>query len=205
MNGGSHDKPCWRAWGDAGIESNARAVRDLLAFLVANGVACAARARIASAAAELLENVARHAYLDAPGPFWLEAVLVGTRLRLEIGDDGLGFSPATATVRGRSAETSGLARVRALSESMRVSSSLDGGALVELEFALSTSIFADERGVDLSDHDYLDPALSRRVLSALQDGSLEPQFQLSPALAVCVGRLLSAPAPKPNPFAELWT
>ncbi|HUR28974.1 MAG TPA: ATP-binding protein [Planctomycetota bacterium] len=202
MNG---DKLCWRAWGDACVEANARALRDLLAFLLSNGVACATRARIASAAAELLENVARHAYPDAPGPFRLEAIVLGSRLRLEVADDGLGLDPACASEAGANTLSSGLARARALAETMRISTTPSGGACVELEFALSSSVFADERGVDLSDHDYLDPALSRRVLSALRDGSLEPQFQLSPALAVCVGRLLSARAEERNPLAELWS
>jgi anti-sigma regulatory factor (Ser/Thr protein kinase) len=205
VNGGNNEQRCWRAWGDASVESRAQAVRDLLAFLLSNGIACAARARIASAAAEILENVSRHAYPDAAGPFRLEAVLDDARLRLEITDDGLGFDPAGAPYPTDDTLDSGLARARALAESLRITTWPADGTRVELEFALSSSVFADERGVDLSDHDHLDPALSRRVLAALRDGELEPQFQLSPALAVCVGRMLSASARKPNPLAELWS
>jgi anti-sigma regulatory factor (Ser/Thr protein kinase) len=196
----------WSLRDRAGVESNARAVRELLAFLVANGFACATRARIATATAELLENVSRHAYPDSEGSFRIEASLRGRSLRIEVSDDGVGFDPARAAdAAAVDPLRSGLARARALSEGLQATRSPAGGSQLTLEFTASSVMFADERGVDLSDLDYIDPALSRRVLSALRDGSIEPPFQFSPALAVCVGRLLSAPAPANDPLAELWS
>ncbi|HTF87801.1 MAG TPA: ATP-binding protein [Planctomycetota bacterium] len=191
---------------EAGIEASARAVRELLAFLVSNGFACATRARIAGATAELLENVARHAYPDSDGPFRLEATLKGRRLIVEVADDGIGFDTRPFTESPKpNPLPSGLARARALAEDINIESRRDRGSSIALEFTASSVMFADERGLDLSDLDYIDPTMTRRVLSALRDGSLEPQFHFSPALAVCVGRLLSAPQPSADPLPELWS
>ena len=196
----------WSLCDNAGIESNARAVRQLLAFLVANGFACATRARIAGATAELLENITRHAYPDAEGPFRIEVTLQGGKLRIEVDDDGVGFDPARVSKDSlQNPLLCGLARARSLAENLTLTSSPDHGSRIALEFVASSVMFADERGVDLSDLDYIDPALTRRVLLALRDGSIEPPFHFSPALAVCVGRLLSAPRPDASPLAELWS
>ncbi len=206
MNAEAHKQGRWSSCDNASVESNARAVRELLAFLVASGFACATRARIAGATAELLENVARHAYPDLDGAFHLEATLQGRRLRVEVADDGVGFDPARVASAALAALLPcGLTRARSLAEDMHVTSQPGRGSRIALEFAASSVMFADERGVDLSDLDYIDPALTRRVLSSLRDGSIEPQFHFSPALAVCVGRLLSAPRDAASPLAELWS
>jgi len=196
----------WRFGDDACAEANEGALRRFLAFLVEAGIGCSSRARIAGATAELLENVARHAPAGRRVMFCLEATLERGRLRVEVSDNGVGFDPAIATVCiGAGTLRSGLARARALAENLRISSRPGHGASVELQFSLGSPMFADERGVDLSDHDYMDPALSRRVLTALQDGAHEPPFHLPPALAVCVGRLLSARSPASDPLVELWS
>jgi len=193
----------WTAEGPAEIESTARAVRGLLAFLVVQGFTPATRARIGGALAELLENVVRHAYPDADGPFRVDAELAGRRLRVEVADDGVGFD---AMRFGRLARLgpagSGLARARALAEGLSLASRPGFGSAVTLEFAASSAIFGDERGIDLSELDYLEPALARRVLEQVRDtGSGEP-FHLSPALAVCVGRFLSTPRPASSSLAN---
>lgn len=178
----------------AEIETNARAVRELLAFLITHGFAPATRARIAGATAEVLENVARHAYAAGGGLFRLQAHLIGRVLRVEICDDGVGFDAVRVAVGALNEPLrSGLARARSLSEELNFWSRPGQGSRVVLEFCASSVVFADERGVDLSDLDYFEPALARRVLGSLRDGGIEPHFHFSPALAVCVGRLLSAP------------
>jgi anti-sigma regulatory factor (Ser/Thr protein kinase) len=184
----------WTAEGPAEIESTARAVRGLLAFLVVQGFAPATRARIGGAVAELLENVVRHAYPDGDGPYRLRAELAGRRLSVEVADDGAGFDATRFGGQARlEPACSGFARARALAEHLGIASRTGFGSSVTLEFAASSAIFGDERGIDLSELDYLEPALARRVLEQVREtGSGEP-FHLSPALAVCVGRLLSAP------------
>jgi anti-sigma regulatory factor (Ser/Thr protein kinase) len=177
----------------AELECNRRAVNELLAFLLLHGFSASTRARIAGATAELLENVARHAYPEEPGRFRLEARLAGRLLRIEVFDDGIGFDPVRVAASVLEPQRSGLARARSLAEEMNFWSHPGQGTRVVLEFLSSSLVFADDRGVDLSDLDYLDPALARRVLLSLRDGEIEPQFHFSPALAVCVGRLLSAP------------
>ena len=189
--------------GIAEIEANARALRELLAFLVIHGFASAVRARIAGATAEVLENIVRHAYPDAEGCFRLEATLLGRHLRVEITDDGIGCElnrpgPTECTT----STLPGLARARALAESFKLSNRPEGGMRAILEFSSSSFLFAEEHGVDLSDLDYLDPMTARRLLESLGDDSA-PQFQLSPALAVCVGRLLSAAHQVTSPLAAL--
>ena len=178
----------------AELECNRRVLTELLAFLVLHGFSSSTRARIAGATAELLENVARHAYPEEPGRFRLEARMAGRLLRIEVLDDGVGFDPVrvAAGVLGEP-QRSGLARARSLAEEMNFWSHPGQGTRVVLEFLSSSLVFADDRGVDLSDLDYLDPVLARRVLLSLRDDGVEPQFHFSPALAVCVGRLLSAP------------
>ncbi len=189
--------------GIADIESNARALRELLAFLVIQGFATAARARIAGATAEILENIARHAYPHDEGCFRLEAKLQSGRLRVEITDDGIGCDVTRPSLTSSSASAvSGLARACALAESFKLSNRPEGGMRASLEFSSTSFLFADERGVDLSDLDYLEPLTARRILESLRDDSA-PQFQLSPALAVCVGRLLSAAHQVGSPLAAL--
>lgn len=187
----------------AEIEANARAVRELLAFLILHGFAAAARARIAGATAEVLENVARHAYPDADGSFRLEATLLGRQLRVEITDDGIGCELNSPGQTGcATSAVSGLVRASALAENFKLSNRPEGGMRAVLEFNRASFLFADERGVDLSDLDYLEPLTARRLLASLGDDAA-PQFQLSPAIAVCVGRILSAAHPAKSPLAAL--
>jgi anti-sigma regulatory factor (Ser/Thr protein kinase) len=194
----------WSREDEAEVDACARAVRGLLAFLVVEGFAPAARARIAGAVAELLENVTRHAYPDADGRFRIQAELAGRRLTVEVADDGAGFDAARfGNPALRDPASSGLARARSLAESIGVASRPGSGSAVTLGFVAASAIFGDERGVDLSELDYLEPALARRVLSRVRDAEGAPQFHLSPALAVCVGRFLSTPRSASSTLANL--
>ncbi len=190
----------------ADLENHGNALRELLGYLITRGFAGASRARIASATAEVLENVTRHAYLDGDGSFRLEATLRGRQLTVEISDDGVGFDAQSIDVALAHANgDSGLCRARALAEDLKTFNRPEGGARVVLDFRATSLLFADERGIDLSELDYLDPATSRRVLASLRDAGADVGFHLSPALAVCVGRLLSASRPIERPVAELWS
>lgn len=187
----------WCAEGPADLEGAAQAVRGLLALLLVQGFAPAARARVGTAVAEVLENVVRHAYPDPfrdEGTFRLEARVEGPRLWVEISDEGVGFDATRFGERSKlDPARSGLARARALAEGLGVASRPDRGSTVMLEFTASSAVFGDERGIDLSENDFLEPALARRLLEQVREGPDGRGFQLSPALAVCVGRLLSAP------------
>lgn len=192
--------------GTAELDVNARSVRRLLAYLVEQGFSAATRARIAGATAEVLENVVRHAYPDSDGGFELSARLRGRRLTVQIQDRGVGFDVRRVAVGLRNEPLrSGLARARALSEELRFESTPGAGTRVVLEFTATQILFNEDRGIDLSELDYLDPATARRVLLSLRGGGVEPQFHLSPALAVCIGRMLSSPRTADDSMTALWS
>jgi hypothetical protein len=99
----------------------------------------------------------------------------------------------------------GLARARALSEELEVESRPEGGTRVQLVFRTSRVAFEDESGIDLSELDFIGPDLARRILQSLRDDTPQDLFQLSPALAVVVGRLLVGPDPRPRIEQALWS
>ncbi|MEM7519283.1 MAG: ATP-binding protein, partial [Planctomycetota bacterium] len=145
----------------------------------------AGRARIASAVSEILDNARRHAYEQESGRVLVTAFAdAGKRVSIVVQDFGRGF----ALEEDRNAF--GLARASALAESLRVDSSLGSGTRVELEFDVWPVRFEGDDVIDLSELDWLPPALTQKVLSRLETG--ESPFRLSPALAVTVGRLLAA-------------
>ena len=182
----------------ATVEGVELAALELLAFLVRQGIGPTTRSRVASACAEVLDNAQRHAYVHDGGKIEVEASIDGRELAVRIADDGFGFEAArVASESLRTPQTSGLARVAALAEDLRVDSAPGRGARVSLRFACTLVRFDGDELVDLSELDFLTPELARRVLRALGEREGEPRFQLSPALAVTVGRLLSARAPEP--------
>jgi CheY-like chemotaxis protein len=161
------------------------AARELAAHALRCGISPAARARIAGAAGEAIDNARRHGYAAARGRIRVEAQLEAGELH--------------DTLRH------GLARARALAEELEIESRPGGGTRVLLLFRASRVAFEDEGGIDLSELDFLGPELSRRILSSLREGKGEHSFHLSPALAVVVGRLLAGPDPRAGIEQALWS
>lgn len=178
------------------------ALRELAAFLVARAVCPTTRTRALSACAEVLDNVLRHAYpLGVDGRAALRARLEQRDLRVSIADRGAGFdAPAVAH-----AAQGGLARARALAEELRVDSRTGAGTRVELDFVAWRVDFDEDDTIDLSELDWLPPALARRVLESLTGAGSEPLYNLSPALAVTVGRLLTGATPRQRAERALWS
>ena len=182
------------------------AARELAAFALQCGISPAARARIASAASEIVDNARRHGYCSGRGKIRVEAHLDGRDFIVRVGDEGIGFDAAALDARDlHDTLRHGLARARALAEELEVESRPEGGTRVLLVFRASRVAFEEENGVDLSELDFLGPELSRRILQSLRDGKDHDLFHLSPALAVVVGRLLAGPDPRASIAQALWS
>jgi anti-sigma regulatory factor (Ser/Thr protein kinase) len=174
-------------------------LRELAAFLVGRAVCPSTRTRALSACAEVLDNVVHHAFAKAgSGRGTLEAELDTRELKVTIHDAGVGFDATTLTLDGRTvpARNSGLGRAAALCEDLRVESAASRGTRVSLTFTAYRVEFDEDDTIDLSELDWLSPGLARRVLASIMGDSQEPLYNLSPALAVTVGRLLTGAAPR---------
>jgi CheY-like chemotaxis protein len=188
------------------VETTERCVRELTAFALRCGIGPSTRARVASAAAEILENAMRHAYASGSGPASLEAELGERELVVRIADEGAGFRPSEVLAGPRRDPLeSGLARASALAEDLRVDSAPGSGTRVELRFAAVRVSFDEGDVVDLSELDWFSPGMARRVLESLDRSRPETLFNLSPALAVSVGRLLTAPTQAESAQKALWS
>jgi len=171
------------------------AVRDLAAHALRLGLSRGLRVRIATAASELLHNVAQHAYpADADhgglGPVTLFARLASDplgidRLSIEVVDHGAGATSIDAS--GDAPQ--GLDFVRALAERVDITTAPGEGFCVRAEFALATQYF-DETPAGLDELDHLDPITLRELHRAATSG--EDLARLAPALAPTLGRLQTA-------------
>ena len=190
---------------DAHPRSIPGALRDLLAFALRGGLGPTVRARIGSAAAEVLENAWEHGYARLGGPVHVSASFEDREFVVEIEDEGVGCDGQwTAAHALESPRDSGIARAGALAEDMRIESRPGVGARVRLAFASYRVDFDDPAGgLDLSEWDYLAPEFARRLDIELAAGA--GSLQLSPALAVVVGRLLSGPPPLVRAMRALWS
>lgn len=178
------------------------ALRELAAYLVTRGICPTTRTRALSACAEVLDNVLRHAYpRELDGGATLGARLDERELFVSIRDRGVGFDAQAQAGAARG----GLARARALSEDLRVDSRPGDGTQVELAFTAWRVDFDEDDCIDLSELDWLPPALARRVLESLTGSGSEPLYNLSPALAVTVGRLLTGATPRQRAERALWS
>jgi hypothetical protein len=65
--------------------------------------------------------------------------------------------------------------------------------------------FDEGRALDLCDEDFLMPDVARRVLHALRRPETAHVHELSPALAVVVGRLLAGPESRSLAERALWS
>lgn len=172
-----------------------RAALDVSAHALRCHVGPASRARIATACAEVLDNVVHHAYPVDPGPVDVAVHVDERRFVVEVVDEGIGFEPLDVGLdRLERSLDGGLARAMALSEALRVDTRPGAGARVRLVFEVARTHFDEAEGrLDLSDLDFLPPETARRIVETLDtcaDGDL---FHLSPAIAVTVGRLLVGP------------
>jgi len=177
-----------------------RIARDVAAHVLAAGVGPACRARIASACCEIVDNARRHGYAHGRGRIHVTLDAGDGRIIVRIRDDGLGFEPSIVEDRcfanGRSsAEKSGLARATSLTEDMIVVTAPGKGTEVTLRFDARRADLGDEGTIDLTERDWFTPDLARRVLHTVKKYDTADLFQLSPALAVVVGRLLAGPDP----------
>ena len=158
------------------------------------------------AAVEALDNAVRHAYPVAPGPIQIEAECDGNEVLVRIRDRGLGFDVSGLTSGAlRDPARSGLARATALSEALKIETAPGSGTALELRFSAYRTSFDEHGAIDLSELDWLTPGMSRRVLEILRDEGSEGTFNLSPAMAVTVGRLLTGAHAAPSAQEALWS
>ena len=127
-------------------------------------------------------------------------------LVVTVADDGIGFDTELLDddLLARPLY-SGLARATVLSDGLAIESKLGGGTTVVLRFASASAAFGGDGAVDLTDHDFLTPDVARRVLHTLRRHETSATHQLSPALAVVVGRLLAGPEPRALVERALWS
>jgi anti-sigma regulatory factor (Ser/Thr protein kinase)/CheY-like chemotaxis protein len=193
-----------------------RALQDLTAFLEVGRVAPAHAARIACAAAEVLDNVHRHAYGHTreheAGAFSVQADLRRASVRLTIRDFGSGFdleavrldsvpAPLPGPRRLDDEHVGGLVRASRLSEALKLDSGADGST-VELTFELTLSaIGADtdsDRSVSSSD---FHPGPMRSLVASLRQGTA-PWDQVPSALTLTLDRLLGGARVSRQPVAS---
>lgn len=183
-----------------------QAARDVLALALRTGIGPASRARIGSAIAEIVDNARRHGYRDNAGVIEVNARLEQSNLIVTVRDTGCGFDASQLDASGlHDTHVHGIARARALAEELAIESSPSTGTRVELIFRTSHVAFEEVGPIDLSDHDFLSPELAERVLEAVRLNPRDQLFELSPALAVVVGRLLSSGSSRERIERELWS
>lgn len=186
--------------------ASTQAARDVMALALRSGTGPAARARIGSAVAEIVENACTHAYPTGEGTIQLLARFERADLLVTIRDAGCGFDAAGLDAHElHDTSAYGIARARALSEELGIESTPGVGTRVEMIFRTSQVAFDDGSVVDLSDHDFFPPELAERVLKAV---TLDPHnqiFELPPALAVVVGRLLSSNVSTRKTGKDAWS
>jgi anti-sigma regulatory factor (Ser/Thr protein kinase) len=191
---------------DGSVELATRATRAVVAFALEAGFGPACRARIGGALADVVDNAVRRGYPAGSGRVRLEAAIRGRELVVTVVDFGVGFDTDILDddLLARPLY-SGLARASALSDGLAVDSKPGQGTTVVLRFAAASAVFDEDGAVDLTDHDFLAPDLARRVLHALRRHETSSLHQLSPALAVVVGRLLAGPEPRALVERALWS
>lgn len=170
-----------------GVGAERRAIQEILGQALRFNIGPSTRARIGSACAEVLRNVEQHAYDGEAGLFHIETSVGRGEFEVRIRDDGRGLGPIVSS-------TGGLTRARALAEDLWVDSSASG-TTVGLHFATWGASFGGTSDTDWSEYDYLTPDLLADVRSG--DGRTASGCQLSPAIAVVVGRLLGSPMENP--------
>lgn len=184
-----------------------RILRELLSFALRSGLGPTARARIGTACAEVIENTWEHGYAGVEGTLHVRAHVDLHDFEIELRDEGAGFESFSVAAQALDGPLdSGLARAGSLAEDLRLESSPGQGASVHLTFAAYRVEFDDEAdSLDLSDWDYLAPEFSRRLGDEISIAGETSAMNLSPALAVVVGRMLAGPAPLVRAMRTLWS
>ena len=177
-----------------------RAARDLAAFALRCGVGPTARARLATAVAEVAQNSTQHAYPTGGGMFEVEARLEERDIWVSLRDSGKGFD-----VSEQSDEGGGLDRAASLVEGLDITSSAGEGTEVTLRVSIFKVDFDEGLQVDLSEFDFFTPHTSEQVLSVVGEEEGSSYLDLSPALAVVLGRLLSGPRQRTAASVALWS
>lgn len=176
------------------------AARDLISWAVRCDITPAARARIGSAVAELIENSVEAGATTIE----VEATMNARELEVEIRDDGPGFDTAAVLAEAANGSDTGLGRAQSLCEEMQIASEFGAGTAIRVRFGVSVLEFDEPHRIDLSDLDFLAPGTSKELLATLQEDPDAPVV-LSPALAVVAGRLLVGPDPRRTLQAALWS
>lgn len=176
-----------------------RAAHDIAAFALRSGVGPSARARLASAVAEIVENSFEHAYPTGGGMLEVEARLEERDVWVSLRDSGVGFDASEAL-----GNDGGLDRATALTEGLDIRSASGQGTEVTLRVSIFRANFDTDQLVDLSELDFFTPATARRVLGVVRDQDAASFLELSPSLAVVLGRLLSGPSQRAAVTASLW-
>ena len=133
--------------------------------------------------------------------------MVVVEVRLEVRDvwvclrdSGVGFDTAAERE-----EDTGLDHAAALSEGLDIVSTPGEGTEANLRVTIFHADFDSGHQVDLSEFDFLTPQTSRQILSVVRDKEDSSCLELSPALAVVIGRLLSGPNQRAAVAASLWS
>lgn len=187
-------------------------LRELVALGVRAGFGPAARARLAGAVAEALDNARRHGYAAGAGAIAVDATRVGDRLRIVVSDGGCGFDVLRGELDavgpllpGGGTAPGGLARLRALADDLRIESEPGAGTRVTLCIDPHPAAFGDEAPLALDDRDWLDPDQARRLLAEVREPAGDVPAELPPALAVALGRLLAATDSSRLAQRALWS
>lgn len=180
-------------------EAVQRCSRDLAAFAMRCAVSPSARARLATAAGELAENVVNHAYPTGGGMLEIDVRLEERDVWVCVRDSGVGFD-----IHADREDGSGLDRASALSEGLDVISTPGTGTEANLRVTIFRSDFDNGDQVDLTELDFFTPNTSRKVLGLVREQDASSYLDLSPSLAVVVGRLLSGPSHRATLQASLW-
>lgn len=167
------------------------ASRELLGWCLQCEVTPAARARIGTATAEVIQNAADHGAKNIE----MVATMSPRELRIDVIDDGPGFDAVEVLTGDGLDSSTGLGRAHSLADEVEIRSTFTDGTRVSMAFRVSTVEFDQDGRIDLSDLDFFVPATSKELLATLSDEPEAP-IVLSPALAVVVGRLLMGPDPR---------
>ena len=167
---------------------------ELAAFALRHRVGPTCRARAASALGEVLSNVVSHAYPNEDGLFRVTASVDDRELHITVRDDGIGMETRGVAIEQMSTG-GGLSRALALSEGLDVRSVPDRGTTIQMSFGATRVDYVGPDKVDLTELDFLTPQMSQQILSTLELDGADGFFQLSPSLAVVIGRLLAGPDP----------